>query len=271
MPGSEREIKIRHYVLAGLLAAFVSLCTVAGEALVPQVFPPHDFEEWLAFLAAVTLFTVTFGVTTIIAGFLDRIAAAIPRRPFRGVSRERMRKIGMAALFFATLALVIGNLQVNPAGGEPRWVVSKDGLSQQQYCERAGYKYVGGDYCLLPVSLDRACENAHPKEGRLAARLAEPTDAQTANCYDGKRNVGDIGNMGEYCKKAITPADNRSEYYIDPTKDKTADAKNAWKCREKIDRDAVCQGTLRRSEARAFRLDPDGDRYGCRYPEEPAT
>lgn len=242
----EQEVKVRHYILAIVLAIFIGLCAVVGEALVPNDLPPQDILGWLVFLAAVTLFTVTFVITVIIAGFLDKIAASIPRRPLRQLWRERLPRITLAVISFAAVALVVWIF------ADPGKLIKDQqvgGLDLYRYCRTYGYTTNDDDTCSGGIDGKQVCAWQYGKAERLT--LVMKSGPYNGVCQNSRKKAGGITNMRGFC---------RSQFAASTDVNAMVNSQQKWICQVKLDWNLACSWQYQKRDIEARK---DGGLWYC--------
>jgi len=242
-----QEVKVRHYILAIVLAIFIGLCAVVGEALVPNDLPPQDILGWLVFLAAVTLFTVTFVITVIIAGFLDKIAASIPRRPLRQLWRERLPRITLAVISFAAVALVVWIF------ADPGKLIKDQqvgGLDLANYCRTYGYTANDDDACSRGIDGNQACDWQYGNaEQHIMVTKSGPYSGVCQNSR--KKPVGGIKDMRGFC---------RSQFKSSTDVNAIVNSQQKWICQVKLDLNLACSWQYQKRDIEARK---DGGLWYC--------
>ncbi|GAA4225199.1 hypothetical protein GCM10022254_06650 [Actinomadura meridiana] len=224
MAEEDQESGIRHYILAFMLAAFIGLCTVLGEALVPNDLPPDGMVGWLVFLGTVILFTLVFAFTAVAAGFLDRIATSIPGLQWRPW-RDRLPKITLAVVLLGAVVAVVWIF------ADPSKLIKDQrvgGLDLAGYCRTYGFTTNDADACSWNIALNQACDWQYQKTG---LRLVMNSGPYSGVCQESKKPLGGIRDMRGFC---------RNRFPTSTDVNANVNGQQTWVCKVKLDLSLAC-------------------------------
>ena len=227
MSGGERQARTYRVLIVVLSAIFVSLCTVVGEALTPNTWPPQNL---FASIVAIFLIALPFAAGVIIPVFFQAIPSSSEpkslRRLVKKTWKEQTFSATTVAILLAVVALVVWFLTPVTALSQ---LVKDDrlgGLDLARYCKSRGYTKNTDEACSWEIPLDEACEwrygrvGLHPEGGRYSMECFTPEG----------ESLGGIWGMSDYCLARFQPSINV----------RATPNEKGWECRAEIDKDLAC-------------------------------
>jgi hypothetical protein len=245
--GSREGRNRRRALLIALAAVFVGLCTLVGEALIPSSLPPRDGLSWAAFLLALLLFAITFGVSVAISAWLDEIAESIAgppgklRRRQPGQRKRWVYRTLTVVLIFVLVVVGVWRL------ADPAKLIKEDpvgGLDLARYCRSYGYSTNSDELCSWNIRLNEACDWQYRRPDHKFRAESGP---YSGVCYNsGDVAVGGINDMQGFCRFRFRTSLNVRPVVVNG---------ETWACQVPIDKDVACTWQWLKADLEARNVD----------------